>query len=35
VRQGEWWRIGFLVSVVDLGIWMGAGAAWWRLLGLW
>jgi len=35
VRQGEWWRIGFLVSLVDLGIWMGAGAAWWRLLGLW
>ena len=23
VRQGEWWRIGFLISVVDLIIWMG------------
>jgi DASS family divalent anion:Na+ symporter len=35
VRQGDWWRIGFLISVVNLGIWMGIGIWWWKLIGLW
>ncbi len=35
VRQGEWWRIGFLVSVVDLAIWMGVGVPWWKAIGIW
>jgi len=35
VRQGEWWRIGFLVSAVDLVIWMGLGPVWWKCLGIW
>ncbi len=34
VRQGEWWRIGFLISVVNLAIWMGIGMWWWKLLGI-
>jgi divalent anion:Na+ symporter, DASS family len=34
VRQGEWWRIGFIISVANLAIWMGIGMWWWRLVGI-
>lgn len=30
-----WWRLGALISVVNITIWLGAGSLWWRLLGLW
>lgn len=35
VRQGDWWRIGFLISVVNLIIWMGVGMWWWKAIGIW
>jgi DASS family divalent anion:Na+ symporter len=35
VRQGDWWRIGFLISLVNLGIWLGIGMLWWKVVGLW
>jgi DASS family divalent anion:Na+ symporter len=35
VRQGEWWRLGLLISVVNLAIWMGIGPLWWKLVGIW
>ena len=35
VTLGDWWRIGAIVSVVNIAIWIGIGAAWWKLLGLW
>ncbi len=35
VSQGTWWRIGFLISVVNVVIWIGVGMAWWKLLGWW
>ena len=35
VMQGEWWRIGFLVSLVTIAIWGTIGLAWWKLLGWW
>ena len=35
VSQADWWRIGFLISVANLVIWMGIGIWWWRLIGLW
>ena len=31
----DWWRIGAAVSVVNIAIWLTAGFAWWKLLGLW
>jgi divalent anion:Na+ symporter, DASS family len=34
VRQSEWWRIGFLISVLNLAIWMGIGMWWWRVVGI-
>ncbi|MCC5832607.1 MAG: anion permease [Chlamydiales bacterium] len=30
-----WWRIGFLLSIVNLIIWMGLGSLWWKVLGIW
>ncbi|MDB6126313.1 MAG: anion transporter, partial [Verrucomicrobia bacterium] len=35
VRQGTWWSIGFVVSVVNLAIWLGVGLPWWHAIGLW
>lgn len=32
---GEWWKVGFVVSVVNLLIWAIVGGAWWKLLGFW
>ena len=35
VSMGTWWRIGFLVSLVNLALWLGVGLLWWKLLGWW
>jgi DASS family divalent anion:Na+ symporter len=35
VEVGDWWRLGFAVSLVNLTIWLGVGSIWWRVLGLW
>jgi DASS family divalent anion:Na+ symporter len=35
VPLGQWWRVGLIISVVNIAIWVGIGAAWWRVLGLW
>jgi DASS family divalent anion:Na+ symporter len=35
VEIGTWWRMGLLVSVINIVIWVGVGGAWWKLLGLW
>jgi divalent anion:Na+ symporter, DASS family len=33
VTQGEWWRAGFIMSIVYLVIWLFIGPLWWMLLG--
>ncbi len=35
VEVGIWWKVGFLVSVINLAIWVGLGGLWWKVLGLW
>jgi divalent anion:Na+ symporter, DASS family len=35
VRQGEWWRLGFVISLVNLAIWLGIGPVWWKVVGIW
>ncbi|SMC51133.1 anion permease [Sporomusa malonica] len=35
VDQGTWWRLGFMVSIINLVIWVGLGSMWWKVLGLW
>jgi len=35
VSLGTWWRVGLIVSFVNIAIWLGVGSAWWKLLGMW
>lgn len=35
VPQGTWWSIGFIISVVNIAIWLGVGLPWWKAIGLW
>jgi len=35
VSQRDWWRLGFIVSLVTITIWSTIGVAWWKLLGWW
>ena len=35
VSQANWWKIGFIVSVVNIVFWLGVGPLWWKLLGFW
>ena len=35
VTRGEWWRVGFIVSVANMVIWLTIGFAWWKFLGFW
>lgn len=35
VDQATWWKLGFMVSVLYLIIWIGVGSLWWKILGLW
>lgn len=34
VKLDEWWRIGFIMSVVNIVIWIVVGGLWWWILGL-
>jgi len=35
VGEREWWRIGFLVSLVNVFVWLGVGGVWWKVIGIW
>ncbi len=35
VDMATWWKVGFLISLVNIVIWLGLGGMWWKLLGLW
>jgi len=35
VPLAQWWGYGFLISVVNIVIWLGLGGVWWKVLGLW
>ena len=35
VTLGEWWKTGFVLSVINLLIWMVIGSLWWKWLGYW
>lgn len=35
VNIKNWWRLGAIVSVLFIVIWMGLGALWWKFLGFW
>ena len=31
----KWWKIGFIISVINIIIWIGIGFPYWKLCGLW
>jgi DASS family divalent anion:Na+ symporter len=33
VKVTDWWKFGFLISVINIIIWLGVGSCWWSLLG--
>ena len=35
VSLRDWWRIGFIISLLNLVIWGTIGFGWWKILGLW
>lgn len=35
VEIGAWWKLGLLVSLLNVAIWLVVGGAWWKVLGLW
>ncbi len=35
VSQAVWWRLGFLISLLNIVLWLGVGPLWWKVLGLW
>ncbi len=35
VPQGTWWKVGFVLSVVNAAIFIGVGGVWWKMLGFW
>jgi DASS family divalent anion:Na+ symporter len=30
-----WWKIGFILSIVNITIWSTVGFGWWKLVGIW
>ncbi|MBK8902446.1 MAG: anion permease [Anaerolineaceae bacterium] len=35
VEMGDWWKVGAIMSVVNIAIWLLVGGLWWKLIGLW
>jgi DASS family divalent anion:Na+ symporter len=35
LSQADWWRVGFIVSLVHVAIWLPVGFLWWKFIGLW
>lgn len=35
VSQGDWWKYGFIISVINIVIWTVVGGIWWKVIGLW
>ena len=32
---GEWWKAGFIMSVVNLAVFVIIGGVWWKVMGYW
>lgn len=35
VSTVDWWKVGFIVSIVNICIWLGLGPYWWKFIGVW
>ena len=34
-KASRWFKIGFLISLIHIVVWLGSGLVWWRILGWW
>jgi DASS family divalent anion:Na+ symporter len=30
-----WFKIGFMVSIYHMIVWLGVGSIWWKIIGWW
>ena len=35
LSQAQWWRIGFIMSLLHLAVWLPVGFLWWKAIGVW
>lgn len=35
VTLKDWWRMGAIISVINILIWVAVGPLWWKVIGLW
>lgn len=35
VKISDWWRIGGIVSIANVVIWLLLGSLWWKIIGIW
>ncbi len=35
IEVKAWWRIGFVLSLMNILVWMGIGLFWWKVIGIW
>jgi DASS family divalent anion:Na+ symporter len=35
ISQTTWWRVGFIISIVNVAIWLVVGMLWWKVIGYW
>lgn len=35
ISQSTWWKIGFIMSAVNVVIWLTIGMFWWKIIGFW
>lgn len=35
VSKSKWYSLGFIMSVFYIAVWMFAGGAWWKVIGIW
>ena len=35
VEMGAWWKLGALISVLNILVWIVIGGLWWKVLGIW
>lgn len=35
LQMGAWWRLGGMLSVINILVWLLVGGLWWKAIGLW
>lgn len=35
VNQNDWWKIGFIISLITVPVFIFIGGTWWKILGYW